>query len=58
MNAALGVVSLASLALCLASPLLYFWGSLDMQAYKNLLLTASLAYFAFATAWAVRRGSR
>ena len=55
MNAALGVASLASLALCLASPFLYFWGGLGMQPYKNLLLASSLAYFAFATAWAARR---
>jgi hypothetical protein len=58
MTTALGVASLTSLAMCLASPFLYFWGSVGVESYKNLLLASSLAYFAAATTWAARRGRR
>jgi hypothetical protein len=55
MKPILAVLSLASLGTCLAAPFLYFFGSLTMEAYKGLLLAASLTYFFFATLWATRR---
>jgi hypothetical protein len=55
MNAMLAIACLASLGLCLAAPLLYIWDRASMEGYKNLLLGASLAYFAFATLWTERR---
>ena len=58
MKTALGGMSLASLGLCFMAPFLYFWGSVDIDGYKNFLLAASLCYFVFATAWITRRGDR
>ena len=54
-KALLAVVSLASLAVCIASPFLYFWAAMSAPAYKETLATASVAWFVFATLWATRR---
>jgi hypothetical protein len=58
MNAILAAASLASLGVCAAAPLLFLWGGASMEAYKNLLLAGSIAYFTFATMWSARRGGR
>lgn len=49
------VVSVLSLAACLASPLLYFWGTIDAPAYKQAFLLASISWFAAAATWAARK---
>jgi hypothetical protein len=55
MRTVLGILSLASLAVCTAAPFLFFSGRLGMDMYKTVLLAASVAYFMFATAWAARK---
>lgn len=55
MKALLAVLAGAALVWCLAAPLLYFRGTITMDAYKMHLLAASLAWFVFATLWTVRR---
>lgn len=54
MTMVFAALSLLSLAACLAAPLLYFWGVVEMPAYKRLLDVSSVAYLAFATLWATR----
>jgi hypothetical protein len=39
----------------LSAALAFFWGSLDQQTYRNLLLAASVSWFVFATMWARRK---
>ena len=51
-----GLLSLASLAACLAVPVVYFHGGMTEAAYKQSLIVASLVYFAAATTWATRKG--
>ena len=51
----LGVLSLASLGLCAASPLLLLLGKISDSGYKRLFLAGSAAYFVLATAWSWRR---
>jgi hypothetical protein len=51
MRHALGVLTVASLLLCLAAPFLYVHGVASMASYRNILLAGSIAYFVFATAW-------
>lgn len=55
MKEILAVLSMASLAMCLAAPFLYFYDAVTMDVYKTLLLGASVAYFLFATLWATRQ---
>jgi hypothetical protein len=51
-----GLLSLASLAACLAVPVFYFHGGMTEAAYKQSLIAASLVWFVAATAWATRQG--
>lgn len=55
MKGLLAVLAALSLGWCLAAPLLYFHGTLTMEAYKSHLLAASVAWFVFATLWTTRR---
>lgn len=50
------VLSLGSLAACLAVPVMYLRGELSETAYKQILTAVSLIWFAAATTWATRRG--
>jgi hypothetical protein len=43
-----------SLFLCLAAPLLYFVGRIDVSYYKTMLAAATAGWFVFATARAMR----
>jgi hypothetical protein len=52
MKMLLAVASLASLALCLAAPVLFFLGVLPEASFKLALLFASLGWFFLATSWA------
>jgi hypothetical protein len=52
MKILLAVASLVSLLLCLAAPLLFFFGFLPEASYKLALLLASLGWFFLATSWA------
>jgi hypothetical protein len=54
----LGLLALATLAACLALPILHFQGRLDDQAYKHYFLIASAAWFVFAIPWAAQRKSK
>ena len=49
------VLSAVSLAVCLAAPFLFFWGSLSLLECKQLLAVASVGWFVCATAWVSRR---
>lgn len=49
------VVGLVSLGTCLLIPVLYFWGSVTEDAYKQVLTVASLGWFVAATIWATRK---
>jgi hypothetical protein len=51
-----GLLSLASLAACLAAPVVYFHGGMTEAAYKLSLIVASLVWFVAATTWATRKG--
>ena len=55
-NAVVAVLSLASLAACLAAPLLHFFGALGEPAFKQVLAAASVAWFVFAITWSTRHG--
>jgi hypothetical protein len=48
------VLALASLALCVIIPVLYFLGRIYRGAFERALLFASLAWFIFATLWALK----
>jgi hypothetical protein len=52
MKILLAIVSILSLLLCLAAPLLFFLGVLPEASYKLALLLASLGWFFLATSWA------
>lgn len=54
MRAIFGLLALASLLACLVLPVMYFRGSLSNQAYKDLLLVASVAWFVFAIGWVAK----
>ena len=43
------LLAVLSLLACLSFPLLYFWGQITLETYKDLLAAASLAWFVFAT---------
>jgi hypothetical protein len=49
----LGLAAL-SLFLCVAAPLLYFLGRIDAPVYKTTLAAATVGWFVFATARALR----
>ena len=49
------VVSVASLGICLAAPLLYFRGSVDESTYRQILTAGSVGWFVAATIWATRK---
>jgi hypothetical protein len=49
------ILALLSLAAGLYSALAFFWGNIDVQTYRNLLLGATFAWFVFATLRAQRR---
>ncbi|MCS6954066.1 MAG: hypothetical protein RMK57_15715 [Bryobacterales bacterium] len=51
----LAVASVLSLAGCLAAPVAYFLGLLEVSTYKQVLLVFSLAWFVAATTWAFRK---
>ena len=51
----LGMLSLVSLAACLAAAVLYFYGRLSTQSFRFVFLLASIAWFVFATLWAKSR---
>lgn len=51
----LPVISLLSLAGCLAAPVLHFLGRLSTKNHKLIFLAASVAWFVFATLWTRRR---
>jgi len=50
------VFSLASLAACLAAPVVYFHGGMTEAVYKQTLTVASIVWFVAATTWATRKG--
>jgi hypothetical protein len=50
-----GILSLASLAACLISAIIYFSGRLSGQDFKLVFLLASVGWFAFAILWARAR---
>lgn len=54
-RAVAGALAAVSLAVCIASPLLYFLGAYGESAYKQILALASLAWFVSATAWLALR---
>jgi hypothetical protein len=47
--------SLLSYALCVASPLLYFFDRIDVDAYKTLLAVGTVGWLVFATVWSGQR---
>lgn len=47
-------MAILSLLGCLAAPLLYFLGRMEMSTYKTLLAVATVSWFVFATTWAAR----
>lgn len=49
MNALIALLAWLSLAACVAAPLLRFLGLLEEDAFKTMLLLASLGWFVFAT---------
>jgi hypothetical protein len=51
------VLAALSLGACLAAPLLFFLGSVDMAGYKNVLLAGTLGWFICASFLAARRRS-
>ncbi len=51
-------LALLSLILCLAAPVLYFLGRVDLAHYKTMLAIATAGWFFFATAWAMHPGKR
>ena len=54
MRMILGLLAVATLAACLALPILRFQGSLDDPTYKHYFLIASAAWFVFAIAWSTQ----
>ncbi len=48
------VLALLSLALCLAFPVLRFLGRISVEGFRSGLLAASVAWFIFASLWAVK----
>ncbi len=52
MKKLLAVLSILSLLLCLAAPILFFYGRLTEASFKLSLALASAAWFFLATAWA------
>jgi hypothetical protein len=51
------VLAALSLAACLAAPILFFLGSVEMVSYKNVLLAGTLGWFICASILAARRRS-
>ena len=49
------VLAIASLVAGLMAALAFFQGVIDQQAYRNILLGATLSWFVFATMWANRK---
>ncbi len=49
-------IAVASLAVCLAAPVLYFAGRVDMAVYKTVLASATAGWFIFAIAGSRRPG--
>ncbi len=45
------IISLLSIATCLAAPILYFYGYLSADAFKQLFAGASVLWFISATVW-------
>jgi hypothetical protein len=51
----LPALSLLSLAVCLAAPVMRFLGKISLESYKLIFLAASFGWFVFATLWTRRR---
>jgi hypothetical protein len=50
LNVLTGLLALLSLAVCLATPVLYFLGRVSEGAFKAAFLIASIGWFVFAVA--------
>jgi len=48
------VLSIVSLALCLAFPILRFLGRISIEGFRSGLLIASVAWFVFAPLWSIK----
>jgi hypothetical protein len=48
LNGLAGGLAVASLAACLAAPVLYFLGRITASTFKTAFLVASIGYFVFA----------
>ena len=48
------VLSIVSLALCLAFPILRFLGRISVEGFRSGLLIASVAWFVFAPLWSIQ----
>jgi len=51
----LPALSLISLAVCLAAPIMRFLGKISSESYKLVFLAASIGWFVFATFWSRRK---
>ena len=49
--------AVVSLVVCLAAPVIFFWGRVDAAGYKNLLLAGTLGWFLCAALLAMQRKS-
>jgi len=47
--------SLVSYALCIAAPLLFFLGRIEMSTFKTLLGAGTVGWLVFATVWATAK---
>jgi hypothetical protein len=53
-----GAAALVAIAVCVASPVLFFAGSIDESSYRFLFAAGSLAWFVAAVTWVGTRKKR
>ena len=52
------IIACGGMAACIAAPILYFFGRVDVKTYQDAFLAGSLTWFVFAAWWGAAREGR
>ena len=52
------IIACGGIAACIAAPILYFFGRIDVKTYQDAFLAGSLIWFVFAAWWGAGRKGR
>ena len=52
------IIACGGMAACIAAPIFYFFGRIDVKIYQDAFLAGSLIWFVFAAWWGAARKGR